>query len=985
MGGDVETSFLTGANAVYIAEVYSRYLEDPSSVDPSWIDLFQELRDGADDLSGDLVGPSWTPRGNKIIGAPDPEAGETKPGKGKGGKIAPGATPGASQEEIRARTLDSIRALMMIRAYRVRGHLMADLDPLGLHKTNEHPELDYRSYGFVEADLGREIFIDNVLGMESAPLRQIIDVVRDTYCGTIGVEFMHIQDPDQKSWIQRRIESERNQTKFTPEGKTAILERLTEAEGFEKFLQVKYTGTKRFGLEGGESVIPALEQILKRGSQLGLVDVNLGMAHRGRLNVLTAIMHKPYRAIFSEFQGNSANPDDVQGSGDVKYHLGTSADREFDGNVVHLSLQANPSHLEAADPVVLGKVRAKQTLTGDLELGRKKAMAILIHGDAAFAGQGLVAECFGLSQLKGYRTGGTIHIVINNQIGFTTSPQYSRSGQYCTDIAKMVQAPILHCNGDDPEAVVHAARIATEFRQEFAVDVVVDMVCYRRHGHNESDEPAFTQPIMYQKIAKTETTRTLYANKLVADGVLSQAEADGMNDRFTARMEEEYQAGSNYKPNRADWLAGKWEGLEAMNGEEEYRQDKTPISPEDLKHVGTVLGTPPEGFDVNRKILRQMKAKLQMIETGEGFDWAMGEALAFGSLVKDGHPVRLSGQDSGRGTFSHRHSVLVDQKTEERYIPLEQISETQARYEVIDSPLSEFSVLGYEYGYSLSEPRALVLWEAQFGDFANGAQVIFDQFISSGESKWLRMSGLVCLLPHGYEGQGPEHSSARPERYLQLCAQDNMQVCNLTTPANYFHALRRQVLRNFRKPLIIMSPKSLLRHKLAISTASDFTDHGFRRVIGETATTLVADDKIRRVVLCSGKVYYDLFQAREDQGIDDVVLVRVEQLYPWPKDTLMAILKRYPNADVVWCQEEPANMGYWMFVDRRIEYALEELGHKYRRGSYAGRPASASPATGSNREHGREQNLLVEQALTWKRDVLPQPFRRATKLSIIGQ
>jgi 2-oxoglutarate dehydrogenase E1 component len=979
MGGDVETSFLTGANAVYIAEVYSRYLEDPSSVDPSWVSLFQELLDGADDLSGDLVGPSWTTRGNKVVGAPDPDA-DAKPAKGKGAKPA---APGASPEDIRAHTLDSIRALMMIRAYRVRGHLMADLDPLGLHKTNEHPELDYRSYGFVEADLNREIFIDNVLGMESAPLRKIIEVIRETYCGTIGVEFMHMQDPDQKSWIQRRMESERNHTKFTPEGKKAILERLTEAEGFEKFLQVKYTGTKRFGLEGGESVIPALEQVLKRGSQLGVVEVNLGMAHRGRLNVLTAIMHKPYRAIFSEFQGNSANPDDVQGSGDVKYHLGTSADREFDGNIVHLSLQANPSHLEAADPVVLGKVRAKQTQIGDLD--RKKVLAILIHGDAAFAGQGLVAECFGLSQLKGYRTGGTIHIVINNQIGFTTSPQYSRSGQYCTDIAKMVQAPILHCNGDDPEAVVHAARIATEFRQEFGVDVVVDMVCYRRHGHNESDEPAFTQPIMYDKIGKTVTTRNLYAERLVAEGTVTQAESDAMVDAFTAKMEAEYTAGATYKPNRADWLAGKWEGLEAMSGEEEFRQDKTPVDVETLKAVGAVLGTPPTNFDVNRKILRQMKAKLEMIETGQGFDWAMGEALAFGTLLKDGHPVRLSGQDSGRGTFSHRHSVLVDQKTEERFIPLEHVDPNQARFEVIDSPLSEFSVLGFEYGYSLAEPRALVLWEAQFGDFANGAQVIFDQFVSSGESKWLRMSGLVCLLPHGFEGQGPEHSSARPERYLQLCAEDNMQVCNLTTPANYFHALRRQVLRNFRKPLIIMSPKSLLRHKLAVSGLSDFTDHGFRRVIGETATTLVPDAEIKRVVLCTGKVYYDLFQAREEQGITDVALVRVEQLYPWPKDTLMAILKRYPGADVVWCQEEPANMGYWTFVDRRIEYALEELGHTYRRASYAGRPASASPATGSNRAHQAEQALLVEQALTWKRDIMPQPFRRATKLSIIGQ
>ncbi|ABC22014.1 2-oxoglutarate dehydrogenase E1 component [Rhodospirillum rubrum ATCC 11170] len=983
----METSFLTGANAVYIAEVYSRYLADPSSVDPSWVAFFGELRDGAEELSGDLKGPSWTSRGNAVIGTADPDA-PAAAKAGKNGKAAAAPVPaapaaaGLSTAEVRAHTLDSVRALMMIRAYRVRGHLVADLDPLGLNKNNEHPELDYRSYGFTDADLEREIFIDNVLGMESATLRKIVEVVRETYCGTIGVEFMHIQDPEQKSWIQRRIEGERNHTRFTPEGKRAILERLTEAEGFEKFLQVKYTGTKRFGLEGGETVIPAIEQILKRGSQLGLTDINLGMAHRGRLNLLTSLLHKPYRAIFSEFQGNSANPDDVQGSGDVKYHLGTSADREFDGAVVHLSLQANPSHLEAADPVVLGKVRAKQTQLGDTD--RKAVMALLIHGDAAFAGQGLVAECFGLSQLKGYRTGGTIHIVINNQIGFTTSPQYSRSGQYCTDIAKMVQAPIFHVNGDDPEAVVHTARIVTEFRQEFGVDVVLDMVCYRRHGHNESDEPAFTQPLMYDSIAHRQTTRTLYAQKLVSEGLISQAEADGLADAFTARLETEFQAATSYKPNRADWLAGKWEGLEALNGEEEFRQDRTEVPAEVLRRVGTALSTPPENFDTNRKILRQMKAKAEMLETGQGIDWATAEALAFGTLLLEGTRVRLSGQDSGRGTFSHRHSVLIDQTNENRHIPLDHLDPAQARFEVIDSPLSEFSVLGFEYGYSLAEPKALVLWEAQFGDFANGAQVIFDQFISSAESKWLRMSGLVCLLPHGYEGQGPEHSSARPERYLQLCAEDNMQVVNITSPANYFHALRRQVHRNFRKPLIVMAPKSLLRHKLAVSPLSDFTDHGFRRVLPETKT-LVEDDKITRVVLCSGKVYYDLYQAREDQGIDDVAIVRIEQLYPWPKDTLMKVLKRYPNADVVWCQEEPANMGYWTFVDRRIEFFLQELEHRPGRASYAGRPAAASPATGSNRGHGREQALLVEQALTWKRDVLPQPFRRATKLSIIGQ
>ena len=969
----MQASFLTGANATFIAELYQRYLDDPASVDSSWVSLFSELMEDPTALAREIKGPSWGRGRMQVVGTVDPEA---PPPKKKPG--------GASDEEVRARLLDSIRALMLIRAYRVRGHLMATLDPLGLTPPEPHPELDYQTYGFTEADLDRPIFIDNVLGLQVASLREILKLLRATYCGTIGVEFMHIQDPDQKAWIQQRIESSRNATDFTQRGKKAILERLTEAEGFEKFLQVKYTGTKRFGLEGGEAVIAGIEQVLKRGSQLGVEDVVLGMAHRGRLNVLVNIMHKPYRAVFSEFQGNPANPEDVQGSGDVKYHLGTSADREFDGKIVHLSLQANPSHLEAVDPVVLGKVRARQTQIGDTE--RTRVLGILLHGDAAFAGQGLVSECFGLSQLKGYRTGGTVHFVINNQIGFTTAPHHSRSGTYCTDVAKMVQAPILHVNGDDPEAVVHASRIAIEYRQTFKADVVIDMVCYRRQGHNESDEPAFTQPLMYDSIGKHTTTRSLYAQKLVDDGTLSAEEAEKVNSDFFARLEEEFQASTSYRPNKADWLEGRWKGLEAATGEEEYQQYDTPISQQVLKTVGTALTTVPDDFNLNRKIARQLKAKDEMFTSGEGVDWATAEALAFGSLALEGHRVRLSGQDCGRGTFSQRHSVLVDQSNENTYVPLNHVSDSQGHYEVIDSPLSEFSVLGFEYGYSLADPNALVLWEGQFGDFANGAQVIFDQFIASGESKWLRLSGLVVLLPHGYEGQGPEHSSARPERYLQLCAEDNMQVCNLTTPANYFHALRRQVRRNFRKPLIIMTPKSLLRHKACVSAVKDFLPgSGFQRMIPETATGLKADDKIRRVVLSSGKIYYDLLAAREEKGLDDVVLIRVEQLYPWPKDAVKKELARYKNADVIWCQEEPANGGYWTFVDRRIDFILEELNHTHPRVHYAGRAASASPATGVFKNHVAEQTRLVDQALTWAFQDIPQPFKRATKLSKMGQ
>ncbi len=977
----MDASIFTGANATFIAELYGRYVENPASVDPSWVGLFAELVEDPTALARELKGPGWGRDARQVIGAPDLDAPPPKP-KPEGAKPEVGkadakvATAGAGEAEIRARVLDSIRALMLIRAYRVRGHLAATLDPLGIVKPGQHSELEYQTYGFVDADLDRLIFIDNVLGFETATLRQIIEVLKKTYSSTIGVEFMHIQDPEQKAWMQKRIEGSRNVTPFTDIGKRAILERLSEAEGFERFCQIKYTGTKRFGLEGGESTIPAIEQVLKRGSQLGVTEVVIGMAHRGRLNILSNVLRKPYHAIFSEFQGHMSNPEDVQGSGDVKYHLGTSADREFDGIKVHMSLQANPSHLEAVDPVVLGKVRARQRQGHDAS--GVTTLPILIHGDAAFAGQGLVAECFMLSHLPGYRTGGTIHIVTNNQIGFTTAPRFSRSGTYCTDIAKMVQAPILHVNGDDPEAVVHAARVATEFRQTFNSDVVLDIVCYRRQGHNEADEPAFTQPAMYERIANQPTTREVYGARLVAEGLLTQAEVDGIVSDFQARLEVAYQAADSYKPNKADWLEGRWKGLEAMSGEEEYRHEDTAVSPELLKTVGDAISTAPEGWDINRKIVRQLKAKADALASGQGIDWATAEALAFGSLVADGAPVRLSGQDVGRGTFSQRHSVLVDQTTEKTYVPLQHIMPGQAPFDVHDSPLSEFAVLGFEYGYSLAEPQGLTLWEAQFGDFANGAQVIFDQFISSGESKWLRLSGLTVLLPHGYEGQGPEHSSARPERYLQLCAEDNIQVTNLTTPANYFHALRRQVKRNFRKPLFVFTPKSLLRHKMAVSAVADFLPgSAFQRVIAETQT-LKPDAEIRRIVLCTGKVYYDLLQARTDRGIDDVAIVRVEQLYPWPKDGVEAQIGRYPNADVVWAQEESANGGYWSFVNIRIDFILEELGQKVERVRYVGRPASASPATGNHHHHVDEQNKLCEQALTWAVADLVQPFTRPT-------
>ena len=969
----MDPTFLTGANATFVAELYTRYLADPASVDPSWIAVFKDLGDDASDLLHELDGAAWAPSEAGIIGVVDGEDAAAKPAKG----AAKAAKP-VDEDALRSQIQDSIRILQLIRAYRARGHQIADLDPLRLHAPEPHPELDPKVHGFGEEDMDREIYV-GVMSRETATPRQILQQLKDTYCSTIGVEFTHIQDPDQKYWLQKRIEGDRNHTDFSESGKKMILERMTESEGFEKFLGTKYTGTKRFGLDGGESAVPAIEQVIKVGGKLGIEQIVLGMAHRGRLNILVNVMHKPFTAIFSEFQGNSPNPEDVEGSGDVKYHLGTSADRDFDGNSVHLSLTANPSHLEVVDPVVLGKVRAKQEQLNDTE--GKKVMGLLLHGDAAFAGQGIIAECFGFSQIEGYTTGGTIHFVINNQIGFTTTPQYSRSGLYCTDIAKMVEAPIFHVNGDDPEAVVHCSRIATEFKQEFGVDAVIDLVCYRRHGHNEGDEPKFTQPLMYDKIGEHTTAREIYASKLVAEGLYTQEQADMQMSQFLHMMEVDFESAASYRPNKADWLEGAWKGLDQLAGEEEYQEHDTGLADETLKEVGHVLCDVPKNFNINSKIARQLKAKRKAIDSGKGIDWATAEALAFGSLLIEGAPVRLSGQDCRRGTFSQRHASLVDQKTEERYVMLNNIRKDQAFFEVIDSPLSELSIVGFEYGYSLAEPHALVLWEAQFGDFSNAAQMIIDQFISSGESKWLRLSGLVLLLPHGFEGQGPEHSSARFERYLQMCGQGNWQVCNLTTPANYFHALRRQVRRDFRKPLVIMEPKSLLRHKRCVSDLTDMNSESqFLRVIGETEK-LATNTKVRRVVLCTGKVYYDLLQAREDAGINDVAIVRVEQLYPWPKETLAKELKKYKNAEVVWCQEEPANMGSWQFIDRRLEYLLEDIDIKAKRPAYAGRMPAASPATGLMKVHVDEQNRLVEWALNTPLDDIPRPFRRITKLA----
>ena len=973
----LQTSFLYGGNASYIEELYARFEKNPESVDAEWRDFFGALKDDPAVVEKNARGASWEKPNwpihakGDLISALDSDWGAVEKvvsDKLKAKSQAKGAE--LSAEDIQRATRDSVRALMMIRAYRMRGHFHANLDPLGLEPPKDHEELHPANYGFSPEDYSRKIFIDHVLGLDFATIPEMIEILRRTYCDTIGFEFMHMSDPAEKSWMQERIEGPGKTIAFTREGKRAILTKLVESEGFERFCDLRFTGTKRFGLDGGEAMIPALEQIIKRGGALGMKELVLGMAHRGRLNVLAQVMNKPHRAIFHEFKGGSFTPDEVEGSGDVKYHLGASSDREFDGNAVHLSLTANPSHLEIADPVVLGKVRAKQDQRNDA-IERIAVVPLIIHGDAAFAGQGVVAECFGLSGLKGHKTGGSIHFIINNQIGFTTYPRYSRSSPYPSDVAKMIEAPIIHVNGDDPEAVVYAAKIAIEFRQKFHKPVVIDMFCYRRYGHNEGDEPSFTQPLMYKKIRSHKSTLEIYSDKLINEGVVTQGEVDKLKADWRARLDAEFEAGQAYKPNKADWLDGRWAGMRpASELGDDPRRGQTGVDLETLKRIGEAITSIPDGFNVHKTIQRFMDGRRKMVETGEGFDWAMGEAMAFGTLVDEGHRVRLSGQDCERGTFSQRHSVLIDQETEARLVPLNNVRDGQARYEVINSMLSEEAVLGFEYGYSLAEPDALTMWEAQFGDFANGAQVVFDQFISSGERKWLRMSGLVCLLPHGYEGQGPEHSSARLERYLQMCAEDNMQVANCTTPANYFHILRRQLKRDIRKPLILMTPKSLLRHKRAVSRLDEMaTGTTFHRLLWDDAEylkgekiKLVKDDKIRRVVLCTGKVYYDLYEEREKRGIDDVYLLRIEQLYPFPLKALVAELSRFKKADIVWCQEEPKNMGAWSFVEPYLEWVCGQAGSKTKRARYVGRPASAATATGLMSKHAAQLKAFLDEA-----------------------
>ncbi|HUD28538.1 MAG TPA: 2-oxoglutarate dehydrogenase E1 component [Novosphingobium sp.] len=917
------------------------------------------------------AGPSWKPRNWPLVGgdAEDDWTQGLDPTALKAEVAKAAAKGGAKIDESRIdeAAADAIRAMMLIRTYRVRGHLAADLDPLGLNQRQLPADLTPEYHGFTGAAKDRKVYVGGTLGLQWATVNEIVQILRANYCGKVGLEYMHIADTEERRFLQDRMEGADKEIEFTPEGKKAILSAVVRGEQYEKFLGKKYVGTKRFGLDGGESMIPALEAVIKYGGQLGVKEIVYGMAHRGRLNVLANVLAKPYKVIFHEFSGGTANPEDVGGSGDVKYHLGTSADREFDGIKVHMSLMPNPSHLETVDPVVLGKVRAYQVIADDIgddvgpDARHKQVLPVLIHGDAAFAGQGIIWECFGLSGVKGYNTGGCIHFIINNQIGFTTSPQFARNSPYPSDVAKGVQAPILHVNGDDPAAVTFACKLAIDYRQTFGRDIVIDMWCYRRFGHNEGDEPGFTQPLMYQKIRQHPPVSKIYADRLKGEGVIDDAFLPHTEESFTAHLEEQFEAAKTYKSNQADWFAGQWSGFHKPADPETARRNvETKIEPKLFESLGRVLTTVPEGLTVHKTLARVLAAKEEMFKSGEGFDWATAEALAFGSLVTEGYGVRLSGQDCGRGTFSQRHAVWTDQTDEHKYVPLKTLP--HGRFEVLDSTLSEYGVLGFEYGYASADPKTMVLWEAQFGDFANGAQIIIDQYVASAESKWLRANGLVMLLPHGYEGQGPEHSSARLERYLQLCAQDNIQVCNITSPANYFHVLRRQMHRAFRKPLIIMTPKSLLRHPLAKSSAQDFIDGDFKRILSDPNGAADADTK--KVILCSGKVFYDLLEARDAAEITDTQIIRLEQLYPFPGEPLTERLSKMPNLEeIVWCQEEPRNNGSWFFVDPLIEASAKEAGVSAPRPRYAGRSASASPATGLAKRHAAEQAALVADAL----------------------
>jgi len=952
-----KTSFLSKSNNAFIEQMYLKFIDKDVDLPESWKNYFEGIGEDLEIIAKEINGPSWSLKKKINIDEIQKriEDNEKKLSKENSNKTI-------KSEDLIKSNLNSIRAVALIRAYRQRGHLLAKLDPLGMMKTEYLDELHPDYYGFKKEDYKEKIYLDGVTNKEHSTVKEILNFLNKTYCGPVGYEYMHISNPVERKWLRDRIEKDEDGIQFTQNGKEAILYKLIQAEGFEKFLHTKYVGTKRFGLDGGESLIPALEQIIKIGGQSEVKEVKIGMSHRGRLNVLANVLQKSYKRIFNEFAGEINSPT-KNGAGDVKYHLGASSNREFDGNSVHVSLTDNPSHLEAVNPIVLGQTRAKQFFHKDKK--RNKVIPILIHGDAAFAGQGVVAECFAMSGLPGHNTGGTIHIIVNNQIGFTTSPRFARSSPYPSDVAKMVDAPIIHVNGDDPEAVVYATRIATEFRLKFNRDVVIDLFCYRRFGHNEGDEPSFTQPLMYKKIRSHPSTVQVYGNKLINENTISEKSLNLFKAKFKGLLEDQYKNAKDYKP-KIEWFEGTWSAYKPEKGKDKI--GVTGTNRNKLLAISEKINSTPSELNLHKTIVKILDARKKSVSSGKGIDWSTAEALAFGSLLEEGYPVRLVGQDSGRGTFSQRHSVLRNQENNSRYVPLNNITEGQKRYEIVDSFLSELAVLGFEYGYSLVEPNTLTLWEAQFGDFANGAQVVIDQFIASGERKWTRASGLVMLLPHGYEGQGPEHSSARLERFLQLCANDNLQVVNCTTPANYFHALRRQMHRDFRKPLIVMTPKSLLRNKHCISNIEDFDrDTFFHRILWDHALNekngfikLKESSKIKKVILCSGKVYFDLLEAREKLKKDDVVLYRIEQLYPFPVKNLVKEIKKYAkNAKFYWCQEEPKNMGAWFSVRDYIQWTLETIKANNKEIFYIGRSPDASPATGYAKRHISQQQEII--------------------------
>ncbi|GGD53380.1 2-oxoglutarate dehydrogenase E1 component [Pseudoxanthomonas indica] len=924
-----QSSQLNGGNASYVEDLYEQYLVDPDSVGPKWKAYFDGFK-GRE--SGDV------PHSVVI----DQIAQASRQAANNGYAAAPAA--GGDERERNVGRL--------ITAYRSRGHLGANLDPLGLTPPMATADLGLDFHQLTDKDLDSEFSTGNLAGQPRMKLRDLLARLKATYAGAIGAEFMHIPEVEQRQWLYQRLESAAGNYGLDPAAKQRTLERLTAAEGLERYLHTKYVGQKRFSLEGGDSLIPLLDTVIRRAGQGQVKDMVVGMAHRGRLNVLVNTLGKSPRKLFDEFEGKFEHDNELAHAGDVKYHMGFSADIATPGGPVHLALAFNPSHLEIVDPVVVGSVRSRQERRGDTE--RQAVLPILMHGDAAFAGQGVVMELFQMSQARGFAVGGTLHIVINNQIGFTTSARDdARSTLYCTDVAKMIGAPVLHVNGDDPEAVVFCANLAYDFRQQFKKDVVIDLVCYRRHGHNEADEPAATQPLMYQTIRKHPTTRELYAAKLEAEGVVPADGGKALVDQYRDKLDSgEYT--TELAKQKGDELAIDWSKY--LTGKLTDKVD-TKVKRKSLDALAKIITTIPTGVALHPRVAKIYEDRVKMAAGELPGDWGFAENLAYATLLAEGHGLRLVGQDAGRGTFFHRHAILHDQKTDSYFLPLRQLVESPEQATVIDSLLSEEAVMAFEYGFSTTDPNTLCLWEAQFGDFANGAQVVIDQFIAAGEAKWGRISGLTLLLPHGYEGQGPEHSSARLERFLQMCALENMLVCVPTTPAQCYHMLRRQMRMTTRKPLVVMTPKSLLRHKLAVSSLDELANGEFQHLIGDASAD---PKKVKRVVLCSGKVYYDLLEDQQKRGQDDVAIVRVEQLYPFPREALAAELKRFNKAaDVVWCQEEPQNQGAWYQIRHHLNACLAEKQSLH----YAGRSRSPSPAAGHFAEHVEEQLKLVADAL----------------------